>query len=232
MELLRGLGGQNSGRLLLGGLLADLFAEHYNWVASCDRASPDATTVQTRADAFLGRPHVLFNKSLILTDACRNTFTGVTLQFLNETHDYQVGAGVQMVGIGDWNTDQKARNTVKGCISLVQQVVANMKEYMKLYRPQHSWLQAFTAFRLPSALGAGSQHPPELRAQDTARLQRICREAQLPETQALRELSRLIPRAEKFHREGCQANVAWARASAEWPELATGRRLVELALIW
>jgi hypothetical protein len=39
----------------LGGLLADLSAEHYSLVASGDKRSPDATIVQSRADAFLTR---------------------------------------------------------------------------------------------------------------------------------------------------------------------------------
>ena len=53
------LGGANSSRLLLGGLLADLSAEHYTWVATGDKRSPDATTVQSRADVFLARLDVL-----------------------------------------------------------------------------------------------------------------------------------------------------------------------------
>ena len=45
------LGGENSSRLLLGGLLADLSAEHYTWVATGDHRNPDATTVHARAEA-------------------------------------------------------------------------------------------------------------------------------------------------------------------------------------
>ena len=99
----------------------------------------------------------------------------------------------------------------------------------KLYRPEHSWLQAFTAFRVPSALLHG---PPPLKAQDEFNLRRICQEAQLPDEQARSELLRLLPRAEKFHSEGCQPNAAWGRASTEWPELPSARRLVELFLVW
>ena len=54
-KLLQELGGANSSRLVLGGLLADLSAEHYSWVASGDESNPDATKVQERADAFLER---------------------------------------------------------------------------------------------------------------------------------------------------------------------------------
>ena len=51
--------------------------------------------------------------------------------------------------------------------------------------------------------------------------------------QACAELAMLLPRAEKFYKEdACQASAAWGRASAEWPELQSARRLVELCLVW
>ena len=56
---LQELGGENSKRLVLGGLLADLSAEHYFGVASGDLRNPDATRVQERAEAFLERLRVL-----------------------------------------------------------------------------------------------------------------------------------------------------------------------------
>ncbi len=46
--------------LLLGGLLADLSAEHYTWVAQGDQKYPDATTILMRSDAFLARANSLF----------------------------------------------------------------------------------------------------------------------------------------------------------------------------
>ena len=91
------LGGANSSRLLLGGLLADLSAEHYTWVATGDKRFPDATTVQSRADAFLARLHRLFNEGLIL--ALPDTYTGVTLKFLEKTSYYLFGYRVQTIGI-------------------------------------------------------------------------------------------------------------------------------------
>ena len=113
IEFLRELGGQNSGRLLLGGLLADLFAEHYSWVASGDHDSPDATTVQTRAESFLARLDVLFNHCVILSKRFRkSTFTGITLEFLSELHFYEYGTGVQTIGIG---RGTKAEQTIISC---------------------------------------------------------------------------------------------------------------------
>ncbi len=122
------LGGANSSRLLLGGLLADLSAEHYTWVATGDKRSPDATTVQSRADAFLARLHMLFNKGLILT--LPDTYTGATLKFLETTHYYQCGKGVQTIGIGNWKEDERAKQIILEALRHVQVVVANMTEYM------------------------------------------------------------------------------------------------------
>ena len=57
------LGGENSSRLVLGGLLADLAAEHYTWIAAGDARNPDATTVTARAEQFLDRLDNLFDKA-------------------------------------------------------------------------------------------------------------------------------------------------------------------------
>ena len=70
-------------------------------------------------------------------------------------------------------------------LNRVKAIVANMKEYMKLYRPEHSWLHAFTAFRLPSPLSASGEAESAAGASVTACLRRITKEAQLPSTRAL-----------------------------------------------
>lgn len=224
------LGGENSSRLLLGGLLADLSAEHYTWVAGGDKQNPDATTVQSRAEAFQARLDTLFHQGLILT--LPDTYTGVTLQFLQNTSYYQCGRSVQTIGIGDWRKDESAKKIIKEALGRVRKVVANMREYMKLYRPAHSWLHAFTAFRLPSPLSASDEDARVPQAEVKASFRRICQEAKLPETQAYSELLRLLPRAERHHVRGCGTRAAWGRASAEWPEFHSARRLVELFLVW
>jgi hypothetical protein len=86
---LEDLGGENSSRLLLGGVLADLCAEHYSWVATGDKSNPDAATVQARAAAFLSRLDTLFMKGTIL--GMPDTFTGVTLRFLQKVSRYTYG---------------------------------------------------------------------------------------------------------------------------------------------
>ena len=229
-SLLEGLGGENSSRLLLGGLLADLCAEHYSWVATGDKSNPDAASVQSRAQAFLHRLDTLFVRGNIL--AMPDTYTGATLQFLRETHRFPCGNGAQIVSIGDWTTDGPGRAALKGALRRVQRIVANVQENMKLYRPEHSWLHAFTAFRLPSPLSATDADATERATEAEDCLRRICQEADLPEQQAIPQLRMMLKRAEVHRRDGATTRQAWGRAAADWPEHKSGRRLVELFLVW
>ena len=80
------LGGANSPRLLLGGMLADLAAEHYRWVATGDVDNPDTTTVTERTDAFVRRLEVMFNDGMVLRGP--TSFSGTTLEFLKQTTFY------------------------------------------------------------------------------------------------------------------------------------------------
>ena len=223
------LGGENSSRLLLGGLLADLYAEHYSWTATGDVHNPDAATVWERATAFLARLDTLFMDGTIL--AMPDTFSGVTLKFLRGTSRYPCCNSVQTVGLGDW-TAQPARDAIKAALRRVQTIVANIKENMKLYRSKHSWLYAFTAFRLPSALAATAAGGTAAADDAEACLRRICSEAGLPEQESVKELRRMLKRAEWHKQQGGSTRQAWGRAAAEWPELHAGRRLVELFLVW
>jgi len=160
------------------------------------------------------------------------SYTRVTLQFLEKMHYYPIGSVVQSVGIGDWNKEGPAREIIRGALRRMRVIVANIREYMKLYRPEHSWLHAFTAFRLPSPLSTSDEAGSAARAAVKANLKRICEAAKLPD-KALRELvDSLLPQAEKERRNGCTTRVAWGRASAMYPEKVSGRCLAELALLW
>ena len=217
MHLLASLGGQNSTRLLLGGLLADLSAEHYSWVATGDLANPDAAPVMERRDSFYNRLDVLFLQGHIFK--LPDTYTGVTLEFLKKTRFYHNGTNVTVFGIGEL-TDPETRGRMRKALQHVQGVVKNIKELFKVYRSEDSWLAMFTAFRLPSPPGC------------TEKLQRIIAEAKLQQPKALLEWQRLLPRAEALQKAGCSTREAWGRASAEFPEFKAGRSLVELFLVW
>ena len=218
------LGGDHSSRLALGGMLGDLSAEHYHWVAGGDKKNPDAAEVESRDGEFLARLDTLFTKGFIIT--MPDTFTGVTLEFLKTTSYFQCGNTVQTIGIGDWEKEAGARQIITEALGRVQNVVANMVEYMKVYRHKQSWLYRFCSFRLPSSLSESDDF------RHRARIRRICDEAELPFEESLRELLQILLRAEKYRRDGCNMRAAWGRAAAEWPEFQKARRLIELFLIW
>ena len=84
VHFLESLGGQHSIRLLLGGLLADLSAEHFSLLATGGLANPDATTGMARSASFHNRHDVLFLQIHIFK--LQGSYTGVTLEFLKRTH--------------------------------------------------------------------------------------------------------------------------------------------------
>ena len=144
-------------------------------MATGDKRNPDATTVQARADEFLARFDTLFSHGLILR--LPDTCTGATLQFLSQTSYYHHGKTVQTIGFGDWNKEEGARTTVQEALCRFRGVVAAAKEYMKFYRPEHSWTFAFTAFRLPSPLSGTDEAERVAAASARASVERICRQA-------------------------------------------------------
>ena len=83
MYLLESIGGEHSIRLLLGGLLADLSAEHYSWVATSDLANPDVVTVVERRDNANTRLDVLALQGHTCQLECIHIC--VTLAFLEKT---------------------------------------------------------------------------------------------------------------------------------------------------
>ena len=87
-------------------MLADLSAEHFSWAASGDKRNLDATTFQSRGDAFLARIGTLYDDALILT--LPGTYTGVTLKFLEKTSYYNIDNSVQTVGIRGIGTRRRA----------------------------------------------------------------------------------------------------------------------------
>ena len=135
---------------LLGGMLADLSAEHYSWVATGDAANPDASTVIDRMDRFYNRLDVLFLQGQVLK--MRDTYTGETLEYLRQAHFYNYGARAALFGIGDL-LDPETQCRVREALQRVQVIVKNIQENFKVYRADTSWLALFTAFRLPSTRG-------------------------------------------------------------------------------
>ena len=147
--LLSELGGENSPRLLLGGMLADLTVEHYDWVASGNKANPEATTTMSRHESFNHRLKVLFVEGLILR--IPQSYTGATLAFLRQNNHFRFGKDVQSFGLGD-TSQVELQRVVRATLQRVQRAVANSIALGAVYRPESSWYKAFEAFSLPSVL--------------------------------------------------------------------------------
>ena len=95
---LRELGGENSHRLLFGGMLTDIAVEHYEWVAGGDKGHPDPTTAVDGEELFLKRLTVLIDEGSVVTTA--ETYTGAVLEFLKRGKTIQYGNRAQSCGLG------------------------------------------------------------------------------------------------------------------------------------
>ena len=235
LHLLSSLSGPNSMRLLLGGMLADLSAEHYSWVATGDQANPDASTVMERVGYFRSRLDVLFLQGHILK--MEESYTGVTLAYLKQAHFYHYGSRCAAFGIGDL-ADPETRRQVREALQRVQRIVMNIEECFKVYRAETSWLALFTAFRLPSTLSCSKEGA---RVASTCgcincaneKLQQILAKASVQQPlKALAQWERVLPRAEALQQSGRSTREAWGQAAEEFPEFGAGRELVELFLVW
>ena len=137
-----------------------------------------------------------------------DTFTGVTLRFLRGTSRHPCGASVQIVGLGDFKTEA-VRDVVKAALRRVQTIVANAKKNMKLYRPEHCWLHAFTAFRLPSPLSATDAGATEAA---TAPCLQQTRSPRHPEKHAHTHSGNLVSVAIIHSSSSSSVAFLWARA--------------------
>ena len=219
-HLVRELGGVNSPRLLLGGMLTDIAVEHYGWVAGGDKQHPDPTTATDRANLFLDRLSLLFDEGMVLTMA--DTYTGSVMEFLRKGKLFQVRGHSLCVGLGD-PADPDVKNMVATVLRKARQIVANIRVYMNVYRNPKGWLYRFRAFRFPSPLLPSA--PEEAKKEAMASLTHILRVAGLS-NRAMPELLQLLPRA-TFHAQSADsAKAAWGRSSAEFPELKDGRSAV------
>lgn len=93
-NLLQELSGENTARLVLAGMIADLAHEHAIWTRAFDVQNPEPLSVKMATQTFLQRLKLLFTDGLILTKAADETFTGEVLKFLAQAshkgHLFQV----------------------------------------------------------------------------------------------------------------------------------------------
>ena len=219
-RLLQELGGENSPRILLGALLADLTHEHLRWVRTADLDSADPIPAQESQQAFLHRLDVLFTDGAIFLPEAKNTFTGQALAFLRKPECVHFNRQAQVFGLGK-------RDAVWGPLRRVRAVVAQVKALLQVYRPQDSWQNLCSVFRLPSPLSQDASAAEHAGAKEACA--KLCKAGGVHEGQGLLELQRLMPRALAYKR-GNNNSQAWARASADFPELGQARALITLVL--
>ena len=78
----------------------------------------------------------------------KESYTGVTLEFLRKTRWYHHGTKSTAFTIGNLNEPETHERMLKA-LRRVQVVVQNIQQLMQVYRPEDSWLALFTAFGLP-----------------------------------------------------------------------------------
>ena len=228
LQLLEGLSGENSHRILLGGLLADLHFEFSRWVHSADESDPDPFLVQHGFETLSRRLNHLFGQGLILSKDNKASFTYQTAMFLKTTKVLHCGHNAFTFSIGD--LDNPA--TLQEPLSRIKAVVGALRAMSDAVRPASSWMVRFTAFRLPSPCCENARQTfPHLTAAELkeeqekveGQLRCIWAEANLDVAACWSEFGKLLPAAESHRRGGAAVKVAWARASRDYPELTYAR---------
>ena len=231
------LGGENSARLLFGGMITDMAAEHYEWVAGGDKGNPDPASSEGRTALFLERLSVLFDEGMVVT--LPDTYTGQVLEFLRKGKVVHTAKSVHSCGLCRLS-DVDVHGVIAQALRNARELVAIIRAYVPVYRNKSGWLHAFAAFRLPSPLSdtaAVNKSSAEAKERATevteihASLDRIVAADGLGES-AKTQLLELLPRAELHYRSGRDTKAAWGNASAEFPEYIEARSLVNLYLIW
>ena len=232
-ELLRQLGGPNSKRILLGGMLADLAHEHSKWARSSDTNDPDPTQAEEHSQQFLRRLKKLFTEGLILSDLGKDTFTGQALAFLKASPIIYYSDEAQPFSMAT----QIDNEFMFEPLTRIRNVVKVLEAFMTAEMPQCAWQRRLKGFQLPSPL---HEHPKfqHLTAEEKTHLKTIARtslltlfhHASLPAKKVYLELKQLLPAAEAHRAAGASIREAWGRASADFPEYADGREGINLLL--
>ena len=203
--------------------------EHCTWVRGEDVHSPDTASGEGWDHLFLLRLAVLFDEGHVLTNP--KTYTAAVVAFLKRCKSVRYGAGPEDVatfGGPEFFQGAAAQDMAQVALGRVKNLVANVRAYMAVYRNEARWPHAFTAFRLPSPFAPTAVASAAAAARPL--LDKIRETRALP-IGATAEFLKLLPRATYHNTQGCDARAAWGRASAEFPELRLGRRLVEVLLI-
>ncbi|CAE7734988.1 unnamed protein product [Symbiodinium sp. CCMP2592] len=222
--ILQEMTGENTWRLVLGGMMADLCHEHSKLVHSSDFAASDPLHIEKAEKMFLARLLVLFGEGLILTKTAANTFTGQVLKFLSSSKLLFLKKKALVLSLGELAANDELYMPLNR-MRLICQAIRRMLEAT---RPAYCWGKQFVAFALPSPLDAEDHDQSRKTAEK--QLTAIAEAAKLDAGSVIAELRKLAPAA-KAHFQSCRdERKAWGRASFDFPEYAHAREAVSLCI--
>lgn len=151
-------------------------------------------------------------------------------KFLKTTKVLHCGKQAFTFSLGDLRDPE----TLARPLARMRALTTAVKRMLSAVRPDSGWLTKFTSYRLPSPWSSDAKRLfPHLSDQELQALKNTVREglvaiwqrANLNAEACWVELLQLLPSAESHRRAGAALKLSWARASADFPELAIGRRL-------
>ena len=224
MDLLEGLSGANSSRILLAGMLADVMWEVSSWVHAADEDDPDPWVVAHSFDRLWERLRLLFQHGWIVSEKNQESFTKSVSRFLRKTKVLHVGNRVY--------TFSFAEEALKSSLTRVNILIQALEKLQTSVRSPDSWLSRFMAYQLPNPWSPTAKRSFDHRqleqgkAQVKEQLMAIWKQAGLDLEPCWREFLHLLPSAERHRQAGSTVKSAWALASRDFPEMACARRLV------
>ena len=147
-NILEQISGDNTWRLVLAGMLADMTHEYSKFVHAADRSSTDPMTIDLSQAQFLSRMVVLFQEGLILTKAAQNTFTGQVLKFLSQPRMLYFKKKALVLSLGALSQDDDLYLP----LNRMRVVLQALTRMLTATRPSFCWAKRFLSFRLPSPL--------------------------------------------------------------------------------
>ena len=233
--LIEQLSEEETGRLLLAGLLCDLKVLLYEFLVKSDYDNPESCEMDVWVRELMEKTYVMFDKGGVFRKDMRHTCTGQVLDFLAEPKILffkQRQRAFELPAATDpefWVPLNRIRNVCK-----------NIPEYLKIYRPDSDWHYKFSCFRLlPTPLKCvvapqdrGKPHFARAVEAENSLREIMQADGEIEDVdKTLSQVRALIPYAEAHRKEGVHTDECWARASREFAEYKGARAAVDLLLM-
>ena len=146
--ILQEMTGENTWRLVLGAMMADMVHEHSKVVHSADFSSCDPLGIEKAEKLFRARLLAPFQEGLTLTRAAADTFTGQVLKFLSKSQLLFFKKKALVLSLGEL----QANDELYMPLNRMRIICQASHKMMRATRPAYCWGKQFLAFALPSAL--------------------------------------------------------------------------------